>query len=693
MGYGLGVDLGTTFTAAARRGASGTCVVALGRGGEVCEPSVIYAAPDGSVLTGDAAEEAGAAEPHRLARGFKRRLGDPTPLVVGATPFSPAALLAAQLRSIVSRVERTEGAAPGSVVLTCPAIWGPYRREHFDEVPKLAGLTDTVIVTEPEAAAIHYAAERRLGVGELVAVYDLGGGTFDTTILRAGPGGMEIVGTPDGIERLGGMDFDEALFAHIDEAVGGALGALELADPAEAAVLAAVRRDCVRAKEELSAQPEVTLRLALLTGECEIVVTRRAFNGMIRPTLELTTEALRRTLTSAGLVPDDLAAVLLTGGSSRIPLVSEVVSEAFGRPVWVSLHPKHAVALGASAIAADRLSEPAAAAPAVRKDTTPGRNRSSRPGLVVAAVVTAVVVGVAAVAIALSPGFGTDTYGCSTGRPKATDNGTIPRAAPGSVTYQWARDDISTSAPFSFNATTTPTPVNPDGFGSSADSGTDTLNILSPVQVSSTASFTLVCSRPGRLNGAPTPSPSPSTTAPSAARPAGPNASAATSPSTTAPSATRPAGPNASAATGCPSSTASSEVNPAHVGCIQNVYTGWCLAANGADVSTEPCNNGRDQDWSFGDGGNGSIVMFHHFAPGCLDAHELAAGEHATGVYMHSAAPGSVFSCPTWHREKRGAAVVLRNSRTGLILVGDYGNVYVTDTGLGIPTDEWNVSW
>ncbi|WP_035303376.1 Hsp70 family protein [Actinokineospora inagensis] len=350
MGLGLGIDLGTTFTGAAVSGPDGTSMVPLGRVG-VVEPSVVFAGVDGSLLTGDAAVDAGRGEPHRLARGFKRRLGDPTPLVVGGSPYSPAALLAAQLRVVVSRVR----APVESLVLTCPAVWGPYRREHFDEVPRLAGLTDAVMVTEPEAAATHYAAERRLGVGELVAVYDLGGGTFDTTILRAREDGMEIVGTPEGIERLGGMDFDEALFAYVDNALDGALSAMDPADPEAASVLTFTRAACVRAKEELSIEPDVRVRVPLLSGQREVVVTRLAFNEMIRPSVDLTVDALHRTISSAGLTPADLAAVLLAGGSSRIPLVDQVVSGAFGRPVRTGLHPKFTVALGAAAIAARRV--------------------------------------------------------------------------------------------------------------------------------------------------------------------------------------------------------------------------------------------------------------------------------------------------------------------------------------------------
>jgi actin-like ATPase involved in cell morphogenesis len=285
-----------------------------------------------------------------VARGFKRRLGDPTPLVLGGAAYSPAALMAAQLKDVLTRISRAEGGPPATVVLTCPAMWGPYRREHFAEVPRLAGVPVSRLITEPEAAATHYSVERRLGDGEVVAVYDLGGGTFDTTILRMRSGGMEILGTPEGIEHLGGIDFDEALLAHVDDRLDGAVSALDRADPVAAATLAEIRAMCVRAKEELSTEPDVVLSVPLPSGRREVTVTRLELNEMIRPSVRTTTDALRRTVMSAGLSPDDLSAVLLAGGSSRVPLVRQMVTEEFGKPVHVTLHPKFTVALGAAAV-------------------------------------------------------------------------------------------------------------------------------------------------------------------------------------------------------------------------------------------------------------------------------------------------------------------------------------------------------
>jgi molecular chaperone DnaK len=396
MPYGLGIDLGTSFTSAAVHGPGGTRMVPLSP--DVVIPSVVYAAPGGALLTGAQAEHAArTGEPGRVGRGFKRRLGDPTPLVLGGAAFSPAALMAAQLRDVLAHVARVEGGPPSAVVLTCPAIWGPYRREHFAEVPRLAGVPASQVITEPEAAATHYSMERTLGDGEVVAVYDLGGGTFDTTILRMRPGGMEILGTPEGIEHLGGIDFDETLLSHLDDRLDGAISALDRADPVAAAALAEIRAMCVRAKEELSTEPDIQLTVPLPSGPRELLVTRLELNDMIRPSVRLTTDGLRRTIASAGLKPEDLSAILLAGGSSRIPLVEQLVYEEFGKPVRAALHPKFTVALGAAAVS----TRPARPAPVVRPPVAPpvARPRRRRPKWLVPVATAAAVVLVAALVI------------------------------------------------------------------------------------------------------------------------------------------------------------------------------------------------------------------------------------------------------------------------------------------------------
>jgi molecular chaperone DnaK len=286
-------------------------------------------------------------------------------VMLGGTPYPVTDLLGSLLYDVVTRVTETEGAKPDSVVLTHPANWGPFRRELFDEVPETAGLTATRTVTEPEAAAAHYAASRHLADGDIIAVYDLGGGTFDATVLRKNPSGIEILGIPEGIERLGGVDFDESILSYVNYAAGGALSELDLSDAQTAIALARLRQDCVMAKETLSADTETTIPVFLPHHHFDVRLTRAEFEEMIRAPIESTIGTLTRTLRSAQVAPEELSAVLLVGGSSRIPLVSRMISEELGRPTVVDAHPKYAVALGAATLAIAG----AAAAPA---DVTTG---------------------------------------------------------------------------------------------------------------------------------------------------------------------------------------------------------------------------------------------------------------------------------------------------------------------------------
>ncbi|MDT7667324.1 MAG: hypothetical protein QOC74_107, partial [Pseudonocardiales bacterium] len=262
MSYNLGVDLGTTFVAAAVAHPTQVEMFTLGDR-SVVAPAVVYLRDDGEMVTGDAAGRRSVSSPDRVGREFKRRLGDPTPVMLGGSPHAVTALLAALLSDVLTKVSETEGDSPGRVVLTHPANWGPFRRGLFEEVPNLAGLVDVILVTEPEAAAAHYAASRQLDDGEIVAVYDLGGGTFDATVLRARPGGVEILGTPEGIERLGGVDFDEAILSHVNFTAGGTLSELDLRDPQTTIALARLRQDCILAKEALSVDTETVLPVFL----------------------------------------------------------------------------------------------------------------------------------------------------------------------------------------------------------------------------------------------------------------------------------------------------------------------------------------------------------------------------------------------------------------------------------------------
>jgi molecular chaperone DnaK len=363
VAYSLGIDLGTTYSAAATAHGERLEIFQLGERAATI-PSIVLLRGDGEVLTGEAAERRALAEPTRTGREFKRRLGDPTPIILGGTPYGAEALLAHLLRSIVTRVSEQSGEPPAAIALCHPASYGAYKLDLFQQAVRQADIGPVELLTEPEAAALHYARQERVPAGTVVAVYDFGGGTFDATILRKTEDGFEPLGRPEGLERLGGIDFDEALFRRVLAQVAAQGVQVDANDPATLAALARLRDECRRAKEALSSDTDATIPIFLPGLQTELRLTRAEFEESIRPRIRETIEALGRATRSAGLGFEELDRILLVGGSSRIPLVAEMVREATGRPVAVDAHPKHTMALGAAFVAeTHRAREAAATAP------------------------------------------------------------------------------------------------------------------------------------------------------------------------------------------------------------------------------------------------------------------------------------------------------------------------------------------
>ncbi len=365
MTYQLGIDLGTTFTAAAVARNGHVEMVGLGsRASSV--PSVLYLPADGGLVVGEAAVRRAGSDPGRVAREFKRRMGDPTPLLLGGTPYSPEALTAQLLAWVVAKVRELEGGPAQRIAVTHPANWGRYKQELLADAVRLAGLGRAQLLTEPKAAAICYATNERVEIGSLLAVYDLGGGTFDAAVLRKTGQGFELLGEPEGIEHLGGLDLDEAVFAHVRGVLGGALDALDLDDPATLRAVNRLRSECVAAKEALSVDTETCIPVVLPGLEDDVRLTRGEFEQLVRPALGATIAALHRALSSAEVAASEISAVLLVGGSSRVPLVAELVSDALRRPVAIDAHPKHVVAAGAAHAAAIASAAGQRAAPSSR---------------------------------------------------------------------------------------------------------------------------------------------------------------------------------------------------------------------------------------------------------------------------------------------------------------------------------------
>ena len=287
----IGVDLGTSFTAAASSTGGQVEVVQLRHDGSIT-PSVAFVRPDRSVAVGEVAVRLGSRDPQGVVREFKRRFGDPMPFVIRGSAFTTEQLTADLLGGVLDRCRELYGQPPRSVALTHPAAWTPYQSGVLLGAADLANVGARALVTEPQAAALAYAHLRPIDVGASVAVFDLGGGTFDATVLRRDRSGFELVGEPVGIERLGGIDFDLLVLEHVRRSLDGAIEGLDTHDAAVQRGLVRLRSACVNAKEELSSEQETTIEVALPGIEAQVVLTREEFEAMIAPSLERTIEAL-----------------------------------------------------------------------------------------------------------------------------------------------------------------------------------------------------------------------------------------------------------------------------------------------------------------------------------------------------------------------------------------------------------------
>ncbi len=365
MGYSLGLDFGTSFTAAAIEEGGVVRVATLGnRAGAV--PAVVFVREDRSLLHGEDAFLRGSGEPLRLIRNLKRRLGDPRPVIVQGEQYDPLDLIADHLRWAYDRVVELEGGPPDVVVLGHPASWRASRLEYFYDAVRRAGLTPQY-VTEPHAAAMFHAGSHPLAVGDLVAAYDLGGGTFDAAVLRRTRHGFELAGEPEGEEHLGGVDFDDVVFHLVQTQLGEVWQeASRAGGPRFEATVASLRRECVTAKEALSDEPDVEVSVMLPGVMAPVVVRRADFEQLIRPAIDESIGSFQRAVAGAGASIDELAAVLLVGGSCRLPIVRAALDRIVGpNSALLDADPKHAVARGAALLAGEEAVLRRSAAPLV----------------------------------------------------------------------------------------------------------------------------------------------------------------------------------------------------------------------------------------------------------------------------------------------------------------------------------------
>lgn len=362
--YTLGVDVGTTCVTAAvaRRAHDGSATVAhvpIGRRSDHM-PALAFVAEGGDVHFGEVAARRGRLEPERLIREARRSVGDDVPLLVGGYQIPAEQLFARTVASVVEAVTAHEQAAPAGIGVTYPATWGPHRLGLVRSALAGVGLDSIELIAEPQAAAHQLEAEDPFDSGQVLVVYDLGGATFESAVLRKEPEGTwTILGTAQEICDLGGADFDDVVLRHVLASAG--LDELDQGVEDVRRDLTQLRRECIDAKEALSVDPDVTIPVIVSGGHTTVRLTRSEFEDMIEEAIDRTCDVLDDTMDGAGVSVEEVEAILLTGGAARTPRVAQRLSELFDRPIEADVDPQTVIALGAARAALVRLEESAGA--------------------------------------------------------------------------------------------------------------------------------------------------------------------------------------------------------------------------------------------------------------------------------------------------------------------------------------------
>jgi molecular chaperone DnaK len=349
----VGIDLGTTNSeiAAFYEGQ----VRILGPGDTRMLPSCVGFSATGELLVGEAARNQQALYPERTVRSIKRKMGLPEKVLMGGREFLPQEISALILSELAEWARRALGDRPQRAVITVPSYFSDAQRNATREAGALAGLEVVRILNEPTAASLAY------GYGEgsrhTVLIYDLGGGTFDVSVVTLEGDVTEVLAS-HGNNMLGGDDFDDLLADRLAQEFQSQHG-VDLRQPAtgQAAARARLRWAAEEAKKKLSFAPYATVREeALVTRDgtplhLEVEISRDEYETLIRSLVESTLDSVSKALVDAGKKPGDMDAILLVGGSTRTPLVSSLLTEYTGLTPRQDVHPDLCVALGAGVLA------------------------------------------------------------------------------------------------------------------------------------------------------------------------------------------------------------------------------------------------------------------------------------------------------------------------------------------------------
>ena len=347
----IGIDLGTTNSCAATVEGGRPAIVPNAEG-ERTTPSVVAFSKDGERLVGAIAARQAAVNPDRTIASVKRRMGSDWRAAIDGKAFTPQELSAMILRKLRRDAEAFLGQDVTLAVITVPAYFDDAQRQATKDAGKIAGLDVLRIINEPTAAALAYGLDN--GTPQKVMVYDLGGGTFDVSIIEIGDGVIEVLAT-SGDNHLGGDDFDERVASYLLDAFQREHGEDLRRNPM---AVQRVREAAEQAKKELSSLDSAHVNLPFIAQNAagplhlDAVVTRAAFDDMTRDLVERTTGPVQTALNDAGIAASELGCVLLVGGSTRVPAVQAHVRKLTGQEPSASINPDECVATGAAIQAA-----------------------------------------------------------------------------------------------------------------------------------------------------------------------------------------------------------------------------------------------------------------------------------------------------------------------------------------------------
>ncbi len=369
MGKIIGIDLGTTNSCVAVMEGGKPTVIANAEGARTT-PSVVAFTKNGERLVGEPAKRQAVTNSDRTISSIKRHMGSDYRVNIDAKKYSPQEISAMILQKLKSDAEAYLGEKVTEAVITCPAYFNDAQRQATKDAGKIAGLDVKRIINEPTAAALAYGLDNEKE--QKIMVYDLGGGTFDVSIIEIGDGVIEVLAT-NGNNRLGGDDFDQRITDYMIQDFKNKEG-IDLGNDKMA--LQRLREAAEKAKKELSSATTTNINLPFITANetgpkhFEMDLTKAKFDELTADLVDATADPVRKALADAGITASELGKVLLVGGSTRIPAVQDKVKALTGKEPSKTLNPDECVAIGA-AIQGGKLAGDAGAGDILLLDVTP----------------------------------------------------------------------------------------------------------------------------------------------------------------------------------------------------------------------------------------------------------------------------------------------------------------------------------